>query len=89
LLQSPFDKPLALAGFTRYFHATLIGDADKLAPTGETHPVMQWEGRMKAYRLIDDHECAVEVEGKVTARKGEGIQFRPESHEVWGQPRSN
>lgn len=89
LLQPPFDKPLALAGFTKYFRATLIGDADSLAANGEDYPFMQWVGRMKGYRLVGDNECAVDVEETVTARKGEGIQFRPESHEVWGQPRAH
>jgi hypothetical protein len=88
LLRSPFAAPLPLAGFTKYFRATLIGSADKLAATGEAYPFMQWEGRMRAYRLVDDHECAVDVEETVTARKGEGVEFRPESHEVWGEPRA-
>jgi len=88
LLQTPFTLPMALAGFTRYLRGTLTGEADKLASNGEPHPFMRWTGRMTGYRLVNENECSIDADGTMTARIGEGRQFQPVSHEVWGEPRA-
>jgi hypothetical protein len=46
--------------------------------------LLRWEGRVSAFRRKDDGSHELSFTENLTAMCGEGVQFRPESSEIWG-----
>jgi hypothetical protein len=84
LVGGRFEKPRANWPITKYMRGTFIGPMDKLAAAGQEYPLLRWEGRVRKFRRNADGTTTLSFDENVTVLCGEGVQFRPESFEVWG-----
>lgn len=87
LLASPFDRPLEWRSVSQYLRGHILGARDHLAAEGEEYPIIRWERSIKSFTRKETGEYNLEVQQSFTATLGDGVMFRPESHEVWGPQR--
>ena len=76
--------PLGTWNFVKYLRGTLKGDGPSLALLGEPYPIMEWRSSVTVFRKLENGKYEFAPDETVTVKIGEGIQFVPESIEVWG-----
>ncbi len=74
LLTAPFASPQRVDGGDVFVMLKLIGPADRLAPDGEDHPIIQPEIRTDAVELFDDGGLDITITHRLNVRVGEGIE---------------
>jgi hypothetical protein len=84
LLGAPYDRPFEVTPVSRYLRGHLISETDQLAREGQRYPLIRWKSSIKALRRIPSGEYQIEFNDRFESMLGEGVSFRPTSHEVWG-----
>lgn len=67
----------------RYIRGKLIGHADKLAAEDQLYPIMEWRTTLKSVQIGKDGKYGFTQKDTLTIKIGRGIQFKPETYEVW------
>jgi hypothetical protein len=55
-----------------------------LAAPDQQYPLLRWKERMSAFRRKEDGTYEISFQETPTVICADGVQFRPESVEVWG-----
>jgi len=83
LLGEPFGEPRGYWPPIKYLRGKLIGDAKDLAAAGNAYPMVQWRHTVEAAGIDDAGKLSVQVNESLTRQFGDGVQFEPQSREVW------
>lgn len=83
LTSSPFDKPMGYWPVVKYIRGKLIGSGDELAAKGNVYPFMRWRPTIKSATVDENGNLNMEIQETFTAELADGIEFRPQSYEVW------
>jgi hypothetical protein len=84
LIGGRYEKPRANWLINRYLRGTFVGQADSLAAPDQEYPIIRWEGRLSRFRRNENGTHTISFNDDATVVCGEGVEFRPKSHEVWG-----
>lgn len=84
LFSDSFAKPLGYWPLVKYLRGALVGGAaGSLSAEGNEYPFMRWKPVVESTHYSDGGSLRVRCHESVTAELGEGVEFRPESLEVW------
>ena len=84
LVTGPYEKPRANWLITKYVRGTFVGEAENLAAPEQQYPLLRWEARVSKFRRTEGGTYEVSFDETITVVAGEGVEFRPQTFEVWG-----
>jgi hypothetical protein len=83
LLSEKFAKPLGYWPAVKYVRGKLISAENNLASVGNLYPVLEMKSTIKSLSKEDNGRYQVKLDETVTPQIANGVQFLPESYEVW------
>lgn len=83
LLSPPYNTPIGVIGYIRYFRGNLIADHDQLAQAGQEYPIVKWAFNLKDFSH-KEKKLNLSFSQSITPLLGDRVSLKPWSIEIYG-----